>query len=656
MRACDRKGPPGQIPQSTGLRIAIVGFIFILLLLLLNPLPPAVRGTAIRIQEAFMSARQIPARKDIPAEHKWDLSGLFESEQPWEILFVAIEKDLASYGRYKGHLKDSVAVFKSAIEFHLGLTRKLEKVYTYAHLKSDEDKSNQYYLGLYQKALNLFTRVSEKASFITPEIQALAEDVIRRYLTDDSLSEYKFFLEKILRNKPHTRSESEEQILAMTREIANGPVQIFGQLDNVDLNFGSITDENGKEIELSHGNFTTFLINPHRDIRRKAFFQYYQAYQNHKHTLAATLAHAVKKDHFYARVRNFKNCRLAALFSDNIPETVYDNLIQTVKGRPAPLFKYLNFRQKALGLKALHFYDTYVPIIEDVDFRMPYEEAVDVAVMALAPLGKEYGQILQDGLLGGWVDRYENRGKRSGAYSSGCFDSPPYILLNYEEHDINSLYTLVHEAGHSMHSYYAKKYQPYVDHEYTIFVAEVASTFNEDLLSRYLLERYRDNPKMRAFILNREIDNIRATLFRQTMFAEFETITHNIVEANQPLTLDVMRDAYRKLLEVYFGDALALDPELSLECLRIPHFYSAFYVYKYATGVSAAIALAEKVAKGGEAARQNYLNFLKLGGSKFPLDELLAAGVDMRSPVPIERAIAHFSDLVDQLIEEYPKL
>ena len=269
----------------------------------------------------------------------------------------------------------------------------------------------------------------------------------------------------------------------------------------------------------------------------------------------------------------------------------------------------------------------------------------------MAPLGKEYCKILAEGLLGGWVDRYENRGKRSGAYSSGCYDSPPYILLNYDEHNLNSLYTLIHEAGHSMHSYFSRKYQPYVDHDYTIFVAEVASTFNEDLLSRYLLEMYKDNPKMGAYILNREIDNIRATLFRQTMFAEFERITHAIVETHGPLTLEVMTEKYRELLRVYFGDTLVLDPELSLEYLRIPHFYSAFYVYKYATGVSAAIALADKVVKRDEKARQAYLAFLKLGGSKFPLDELLDAGIDMRSPEPIERAVAHFGDLVDLLIE-----
>jgi oligoendopeptidase F len=315
------------------------------------------------------------------------------------------------------------------------------------------------------------------------------------------------------------------------------------------------------------------------------------------------------------------------------------------------LFKYLNFRKKALGLKELHFYDTYVPIIDDVDFRMPYEEAVAVAVSAVAPLGEDYCQVLEEGLLGGWVDRYENRGKRSGAYSSGCYDSPPYILLNYEEQNLNSLYTLIHEAGHSMHSYYSRKHQPYVDHDYTIFVAEVASTFNEALLSRYLLEMYKDNPKMKAYILNREIDNIRATLFRQTMFAEFEQITHAIVEANDPLTLEVMTDSYHKLLQQYFGDSLILDSELSLEYLRIPHFYSAFYVYKYATGVSAAITLAENVVSGGDTARRTYLDFLKLGGSKFPLDELAEAGVDMRSPEPIERAVGHFDHLVDLLIE-----
>ena len=603
-----------------------------------------------------MSAKMIAERKDVPDDNKWDLTPLFETDEAWEQLFSEVDKALGRYGDFRGHLKDSVRVFKEAIEFHLGLTRKIERLYTYAHLKSDEDKSDQFYLGLHQRALNVHTRASEMASFMTPEIQSMPDAVIDRYLADEILGEYLFYLEKILRYKPHTRNESEEQILAMSRELAGAPSQVFGQLDNVDLNFGTVTDEGGNEVELSHGNFTTFLINPRPDIRRQVFFQYYQVYQDHKHTLAATLAHSVKKDFFYSRARVFENCRASALFGDNIDEAVYDNLIETVKANLAPLFKYLNFRQTVLGLEELHFYDTYVPIIADVQFNMPYEEAVEVCARAMQPLGDKYARILENGLLSGWVDRYENRGKRSGAYSSGCYDSRPYILLNYEENNINSLYTLIHEAGHSMHSYFSRKHQPYVDHDYTIFVAEVASTFNEDLLSRYLLELYRDDPKMKAYILNREIDNIRATLFRQTMFAEFEKNAHAVIEANKPLTLDVMTEIYRQLLETYFGNTLVLDPELSLECLRIPHFYSAFYVYKYATGVSAAIALADRVVNGGDAARQAYLDFLKLGGSKFPLDELLDAGVDMRSPEPIKLAIDHFDHLVEQLIEAYEAL
>jgi oligoendopeptidase F len=402
------------------------------------------------------------------------------------------------------------------------------------------------------------------------------------------------------------------------------------------------------------------LINPNRDIRRKSFFQYYQAYENHKHTLAATLLHAIKKDLFYSRARHFDNCRASALFADRIPESVYDNLIETVKSNLAPLFKYLNFRKQALALSDLHFYDTYVPIVNDVTFDIPYEAAVDMSIQAMRPLGDEYIKVLKEGLLGGWVDRYENRGKQSGAYSAGSYDSPPYILLNYEARNINSVYTLLHEGGHSMHSFYSNTHQPYVDHDYTIFVAEVASTFNENLLSRYLLDHYKNDPAKTAYILNREIDNIRATLFRQIMFAEFELITHRIVEDNAPLTLDVITDTYWELLETYFGDTLVLDPTLSLECLRIPHFYSAFYVYKYATGIAAAIALADKVAdkvvNEGASAREAYLNFLKLGGSKFPLDELVDAGVDMESPEPIQHAIQYFSDLVDRLMDAYQSI
>jgi oligoendopeptidase F len=603
-----------------------------------------------------MAKKMIPERDEIPDDQKWDLTPLFESVEAWEKLYSRTENELESYLSFKGKLGDSLTVLTEALEFHISVSRRVEKLYTYAHLKSDEDKSNQFYLGLYQRVINLITRTSELSSFITPEIQSIPDETIKKYMADKSLRPYRFYLKKILRYKPHTLTETIEEILAMSREIAQAPGQVFGQLDNVDLKFGTLADASGNEMELSHGNFSTILLSPDREVRKKAFFQYYRAYEDHKHTLTTTLSHSLKKDFFYARVRKFDNCRTASLFSDNISERVYDNLIDTVKNNLQPLFKYLNFRKQALGLEELHHYDTYVPIIREADFHMPYEAAVDVCVKAMAPLGKDYTRTLRDGLLGGWVDRYENRGKRSGAYSSGCYDSSPYILLNYEPDNINSLYTLIHEAGHSLHSHYANMNQPYVDHEYTIFVAEVASTFNEALLSDYLSRFYEQNPNMKAYILNREIDNIRATLFRQTMFAEFEKITHNIIEENKPLTLDVITDTYRQLLEIYFGDTMILDADLSLECLRIPHFYSAFYVYKYATGISAAITLADKVIKEGVTARQRYLNFLKLGGSKFPLDELLNAGVDMRSPEPIQRAIAYFENLVDQLMVAYQKI
>jgi oligoendopeptidase F len=598
-----------------------------------------------------MTKKTIPERKNIPDDHKWDLTGLFNSDEDWEKWFAKVESQINSYADFKGRLAESVLFLKEAIDYHLALLRKIDRIYAYTQLKSDEDKSNQFYLGLYQRAIGLNRRASESSSFMIPEIQAIADDQMNAYLADESLAVYQFYLQKILRYKPHTRSESVEQVLAMSREMANTAIEIFGQLDNVDLNFGSLEDENGQEIELSHGNFSTFLIKPDRDVRQKAFFQYYQTYVNHQHTLAATLSHSAKKDLFYCRVRNFDNCRASALFADNIPEAVYDNLLQTVKGNLAPLFKYLNFRKQILALSELHFYDTYVPIVGRVAFHIPYEEAVDMSIEAMRPLGEDYVKVLRDGLLGGWVDRYENRGKRSGAYASGCYDASPYILLNYEEHNINSVYTLLHEGGHAMHSYYANKHQPYVDHAYSIFVAEVASTFNENLLTRYLLTLFKGDPARTAYILNREIDNLRATLIRQTMFAEFEKIIHSRIESNAPLTLDVISGIYRNLLEVYFGDTLFLDPELNLECLRIPHFYSAFYVYKYATGVSAAVALADKVIHEGYSARNAYLDFLKLGGSKFPLDQLAAAGVDMRSAEPVQRALNYFSDLVDRLID-----
>ena len=596
-----------------------------------------------------MTTRRIPTRAEVARAHRWDLTPLFESDDAWETRFAAAEADLEGYQAFQGRMGESAAVLRQAIEFDLDLSRRIERLYTYAHLKNDEDQSNQRYLGFFQRAVNLYTRAGELSSYMTPEIMAVPAAQMARYIEDPALAAYRFHLEKILRFRPHTLSSSEEVLLAMSREMAQTAVQSFRQLDNVDLDFGTLTDAQGAETELSHGNFTTFLQSPDRDLRRKAFVQYYAAYERHKNTVAALLAGSVKADLFYARSRRYPDCRAAALFGDAMPVEVYDNLVDTVRTNTAPLFRYLELRRSVLGLDRLHFYDTYVPLVENVAFDMPYEEAVESCIAALQPLGAAYTDVLRQGLAGGWVDRYENRGKRSGAYSSGCYDSPPYILMNYEARNLNSLYTLIHEAGHSMHSYLSCHNQPYHYHAYTIFVAEVASTFNETLLSVHLRARYRDDPRMRAYLLNREIDNIRATLYRQTMFAEFERQVHQMAEQRQPLTLEALSGAYRALLEVYFGDHLVIDDALALECLRIPHFYSAFYVYKYATGISAAITLAKRVGEGRPGATRAYLDFLKLGGSRFPLDQLRAAGVDMTSPRPVEAALDHFDHLVSEL-------
>jgi oligoendopeptidase F len=477
-------------------------------------------------------AEKIPERKDIPDKHKWDLTHLFSKEKNWSELYDLMETEINRYDSFKGRLSESVELFREAVEFDLFISRTLDRLITYAHLKSDQDKTNQQYQGMLQRVMNLVTRASELSSFLTPEIQSIPDGVMAGYLEDEVLKKLIFYLHKILRYKPHTLTTESERILALSGEMGRAASEIFGQLDNADLSFGNMTDERGNEIELSHGNFSSFLQNRSREIRKRAFVQYYRSYEIHKNTISAALLYSHKRDRFYAKARNFESCRASSLFSDNVIEDVYDNLIDTVKKNLSPLFDYLNFRKRALGLDELHIYDTYVPLVKDIAFTMPFEEAAEVCVAALSVLGEEYTRTLKAGLESGWVDRYENRGKRSGAYSSGCYDSPPYILMNYTDDNINSLYTLIHEAGHSMHSWFSNKHQPYEYHDYAIFVAEVASTFNETLLSGHLIKKYAKDPKMKAYILNREIDNIRATLYRQCMFAEFEHLTHRSVEAH----------------------------------------------------------------------------------------------------------------------------
>jgi oligoendopeptidase F len=495
---------------------------------------------------------------------------------------------------------------------------------------------------------NLLTKIAEAASFLSPEIQAIPDDLFAKFLDDPSLTEWRIALRKIRRMKPHVLSEREERLLALGSAALDGYDETFSQLTDVDMKFGVLVDEKGEEKPLTQSSFSSFLVKRDHGLRKRAFHKFYEEFQDHQFTLAASLAYSVKADVFRARARNYPSALEASLFRDDIPATVYDGLISAVRNNVGPLFRYYDLRRRVLGLDELHHYDTYVPLVAEIESHVSFDEAIETILRAFEPLGPEYTMALSEGLRCRWCDRYETKGKRSGAFSSGSFGAPPYILMNYKSDVFSDVYTLAHEAGHSMHTWFAQRTQLYQDYNYPIFLAEVASTFNEELLTHHLLEKTQDK-KMRAYIINRQIDDIRGTLFRQTMFAEFEKIIHAIEERGDALTLDVFKSEYHALLEAYFGSAVALDPQLDLECLRIPHFYNAFYVYKYATGISAAVALSERVLNGEPGAVAAYLDFLKSGGSKFPLETLRAAGVDMATSRPIESALRLFERRLTEL-------
>jgi len=455
-------------------------------------------------------------------------------------------------------------------------------------------------------------------------------------------------LERVLRYKPHTLSGREERILAMQREVNSASGQTFQQLHNSDMRFGLIPNEKGEQVELGHGNLGTFMESPRRSVRRRAYDCYYGTFSQYQHTLASTLAGSIKANVYKARVRGYGSALEAALFPDQVPVALYENLIQTVSDHLPALHAYYALRAKMLRLKKFNLYDQYVPLLPNVRMKHTWSQAVNVVLDSIAPLGPHYVKTLVGGLRGRWCDRYPNLGKTSGAFSAGSYDGDPYILMNFQENILNDVFTLAHEAGHSMHSYYSAKHQPFSDYNYRIFVAEVASTFNEQLLSKHLLANCRSK-KQRQLLIAREIDNIRGTIYRQVMFAEFERETHAMCEAGEPVLLESLQEIYRRLLIKYLGPQLEIDEYARLECLRIPHFYRAFYVYKYATGMSAAIALAEKVTQGGRRELTAYLDFLKSGRSKYPLELLQNAGVDMTVKAPLVAALSRFGDLVQQL-------
>ncbi|RIK80484.1 MAG: oligoendopeptidase F [Planctomycetota bacterium] len=594
------------------------------------------------------SMKTLPRRDQVQPQDTWDLSSLFADDAAWESAFRKWEKRIGGYQKFRGHLADSPRSLAAALKFESLFDRAGEALGNYAFLKSAEDQSNSTYqrmVGRYQSAAS---RAAQAASYMRPEILAIPQGKMKRMLADRALKPYRVLLVRMRRFKKHTLSKREEELLAMQSEMASATNKIFTQLNNSDLKFGLVKNERGEEIELGHATFSTLLHAPKRAVRKTAFHQYYGQFKAHENTLAATLSGSIHRDVYYAKARGYASALDAALFPDNVPQAVYDNLISAVHKHLPAVYRYLDLRRRKMKLPDIHHYDTYVPILSDLDTRYTWDQAVQTVIDALTPLGSEYCGVLERGLKGRWCDRFPNVGKQSGAFSSGAYDGQPYILMNYQEEVLDHVFTLAHEAGHSMHTYYSAAKQPFQYYDYTIFVAEVASTFNEQLLSNHLRARAK-NDRERAYLINRDIDAIRATIVRQTMFAEFEKVAHAQVESGEPLTVEAFKSIYRGLLERYFGPEFALDEELSLECFRIPHFYRAFYVYKYATGLAAAIALADRVTTGGKQELADYLGFLSGGSSKDPLDLLRGAGVDMAKPEPVETALVHFGRLVDEL-------
>lgn len=602
------------------------------------------------------ASKKIAERSQIEPDDRWNVESLYPSLKEWEKDYSSLctanqPHPWKAITSLKGTLSNGPEAVKKALETFLDASRKLTKLYTYAHLRHDEDIADDSHKQAYNKILASLHDFAEATSWFEPELLAMDETAIYGLITSPSLTPYRFHLEKILRVKKHMLSPEGESLLAMAGKAMQAPHKAFSALNDADFVFGSVLDSKGEAKELTHGSYAMFLRDRDRTLRENAFKTLQGKYLSHQNTLCELLGGEIQTHFFNAKARNYASCLDAALFPKNIDTEVYHSLVSAVKDNLPVLHKYIGLREKVLGTGQLHLYDMYVPLVSAVDIHLPYKEAEEIVIESVAPLGSQYQNLLKKGLKDQrWVDRYENKNKRSGAYSSGCYDSSPFILMNYKGL-LRDVFTLAHEAGHSMHSLYSHTHQPYHYGDYPIFLAEVASTFNEELLMRLMLERAKSKEE-RAYLINEKIEDIRGTLFRQTMFAEFELWIHQAIEQNIPLTPKLINDTYRELNARFFGPRVMIDPEAEAEWARIPHFYYNFYVFQYATGISAALALAERVTKGGRDEREDYLSFLKAGCSRYPIDILKGAGVDMRSPHPVASAIKTFGKWVDLLSEE----
>lgn len=595
-------------------------------------------------------------REEQQLENTWDLTTIFESDEDFETAYKALEDKVADNEKFKDGF-DSAAKLADALELERSLDTELGKLFVYAHLKHDQDTSNDTYSALESRARSLAVKYSTAWSFLVPAIMEIPEETLKEFAEDERLAEFKFDLEKLNKQRPYVLSDAEEQLLAQAGEVMHTPTQVYGMFNNADIEFKPAVDSDGKEHPLTQGNFVELLKSSDRTLRESAYTNLYSEYSKFKNTLSQTLAGVVNTHVFSANVRGYESSRHQALSNNHIPESVYDNLVNTVNDNLHILHRYTELRKKFLGVDELKMYDMYVPLVEDTDFDMTYENAKEWLVNALQPLGSEYVDIVKEGLENRWVDVYENKGKRTGAYSSGTYGTNPYILMNWQD-NVNNLFTLAHEFGHSVHSYYSRKNQPANTSGYSIFVAEVASTFNEALLADYMFKNL-DDKKQKLYLLNEQLEGFRGTVFRQTMFAEFEHAIHKMKEEGEPLTAGKLNEVYGALNKKYFGEAVDYDEAIDVEWARIPHFYMNYYVYQYATGYSAAASLSKQVLEEGESTAQRYINeFLKKGSSNYPIEILKNAGVDMTTSEPVENALAVFETQLsefEQLLDELEK-
>ena len=595
------------------------------------------------------TVKKLPARNEISPEDTWRLEDIFPSDEDWDQEYNEVQKLIPNAGKYQGRLGESAETLYEALQFQDHILSRLGKLYTYAHMRYDQDTTNSFYQSMDDKIKNLYSEAASVLAYIVPELLAEDEAKIAGFLEEKTeLQLYKHSLEEINLQRPHVLSAEQESLLAQASEVLGASSNTFGMLNNADLEFPSIKDENGEDVEITHGRFIRFLESDEQRVRHDAFKAVYETYGRFRNTFASTLSGNIKKDNFNAKIRNYESARHAALAANNIPESVYENLVNTINDNLHLLHRYVKLRKKVLGVEELHMYDLYTPLVKEVKMEIPYKEAKDLILKGLKPLGGDYLNILKEGFENRWVDVHENKGKRSGAYSSGTYGTNPYILMNWQD-NVNNLFTLAHEFGHSVHSYYTRKYQPYPYGNYSIFVAEVASTCNEALLNDYLLKTI-DDDKKRLYLLNHYLEGFRGTVFRQTMFAEFEHLIHQKAQNNEALTADSLTKEYYELNKKYFGEEdIVIDEEIGLEWSRIPHFYYNYYVYQYATGFSAATALSKQILQEGQPAVDRYIEFLKSGSSDYPIEVLKKAGVDMTSSKPIEDACKVFEEKLNEM-------